>query len=720
MKRLSSGSLAVAMVVAFFAAGSHLAEASNFWTPMAGFPGGNVLSLAWDSTGIAFAGTEREGIYRSADGGAHWSPANVGFPGLPAGSVSGSGVLAFMVAPNQHVFASVFGTPYSPPSDGVYRSVDAGDSWQRFSSGLPAKVTALASTQTGVLIAGGQAGGVGCVYQSRDDGVNWHVRVAFGNNVTAVVVDSFDRVYAATDFGLRRSTDEGMSWTTLIPGGTPYSNIRQMAVNDRLGHIYLATTNGLYRMIGAGVERIYDRSGPLAVLADDTILMAASGRVLRSHDSGATWPDSSGDLTLVNDLEISKDGSISAATFGNNVYVSSDGGTTWIHAAGIRLTEVDMIAAQGNSVFASTHDGHTLAFHVSPDLGANWTPKDLGECYSFDVAATPTGALLNAAFGRGILRSIDGGSNWSPASLLGNPSATCLSVAGTAPILAGFDKSTLYPGVLYRSIDDGVSWSRSDSGITYVSVVNAIARHPSGHAFAACSQSPAGIFTSLDQGAHWSFLPIPGADTEMIGLVADGGGALFAVSLTTLHRSVDEGLTWAELAVGAPWLTAVAVDGLDRVYVGTRGWGVFRSEDGGDSWQPLNTGLQELDIRTLEIDDGYALAGTDQGAYRSTQSVDVPTGTEAIDPRGLGLAIHHITSNPGRGDQHITYSVARSGTVHRRIFDVHGRLVSGSAEWRAAGSHRVAVFGRRVMPGLYLVELEQLGKRAVRRVVVIQ
>ena len=62
------------------------------------------------------------------------------------------------------------------------------------------------------------------------------------------------------------------------------------------------------------------------------------------------------------------------------------------------------------------------------------------------------------------------------------------------------------------------------------------------------------------------------------------------------------------------------------IYVGTIGQGVWRSEDGGDSWRRTSSGMfSESDIRAIAVhpDDGAILfAGTEADIYRSQNGGD--------------------------------------------------------------------------------------------------
>src|SRR5262249_47618988 len=79
--------------------------------------------------------------------------------------------------------------------------------------------------------------------------------------------------------------------------------------------------------------------------------------------------------------------------------------------------------------------------------------------------------------------------------------------------------------------------------------------------------------------------------------------------------------TWTLSSGG---LTATDVRGLaidpldsDTLYAGTNGGGVFRSEDAGKSWLPLNDGLTDLHVGALAIDaSGSRLhAVTESGGF---------------------------------------------------------------------------------------------------------
>jgi photosystem II stability/assembly factor-like uncharacterized protein len=67
---------------------------------------------------------------------------------------------------------------------------------------------------------------------------------------------------------------------------------------------------------------------------------------------------------------------------------------------------------------------------------------------------------------------------------------------------------------------------------------------------------------------------------------------------------------------------------VDFTFAGTYGRGMYRSIDGGQSWQQVNNGLDALYESALAIDNGYVFVGADfvggaGGVYRSTDTETV-------------------------------------------------------------------------------------------------
>ncbi|MCY4352440.1 MAG: YCF48-related protein, partial [Gemmatimonadetes bacterium] len=83
------------------------------------------------------------------------------------------------------------------------------------------------------------------------------------------------------------------------------------------------------------------------------------------------------------------------------------------------------------------------------------------------------------------------------------------------------------------------------------------------------------------------------------------------------------------------------------IYVGTIGQGVWRSEDGGDSWRRTSSGMfSESDIRAIAVHPDNAsilFAGTETGICRSQNGGD---NWEKLDSPMNGMQIWSIAIHP--------------------------------------------------------------------------
>jgi len=114
-------------------------------------------------------------------------------------------------------------------------------------------------------------------------------------------------------------------------------------------------------------------------------------------------------------------------------------------------------------------------------------------------------------------------------------------------------------------------------------------------------------------------------------LAIDGEGRrLLLGAHTGLFRSEDGGTSWQPVALSATHahldVMAIAPDPKDplSIFVGTHEAGAFKSTDGGATWTTVNTGLAGLDVHGLVIDPTAtgklhaAVREKGEGIYRTT------------------------------------------------------------------------------------------------------
>lgn len=195
----------------------------------------------------------------------------------------------------------------------------------------------------------------------------------------------------------------------------------------------------------------------------------------------------------------------------------------------------------------------------------------------FAIAEPEPGIVLVGTCVRGIARSADNASTWTPVDGLDHISINTFAVTAGGGVLAATS------GGLWRS-DLGQSWDQLDGEPIYATT-------PSGPG------GPEGVTT---------FRLVQLRDGRT--LAGTDGNGIWAR---------DDHSSWAPFGGGLT-VHSLAETPTGSVLAGTHGDGVIRSGDGGSTWDTSSEGLPDSSAHTLTVlDDGSVLAGTGQGLARS-------------------------------------------------------------------------------------------------------
>ena len=595
------------------------------------------------------------GIYRSRDGGRSWSH---------LGLTAGQQIAELAVDPHNaaRLFAAVLGRPYGPsPERGIYRSIDAGVTWQKVlykDADTGGSAVAIDPAHPDIVYAGlWQArlgpwedknefnGAGGGLFKSSDGGNTWkQLTTGLPPNLAqvniAIAPSAPQRLYvtvatsepseysSAAGLGVFRSDDSGESWTRITTDPRPAL---------RIG------------------------GGDLAVLRVDPtnpdVVYSASIVTMKSSDGGRSWVSLRGAPggDDYQNLWISpNDPRIIALVSDQGAVITVNGGETWSSwfnqptaqlyhvsvtptfpyrvCAGQQESGSVCILSRGNDGSVTHRDWHPVGaieygyvapdpldpdvvygagrrevskFHVSTGQVQNVTPNPLR---GPDVRADRTQPLMFSPLdphtlyyaANRLYRTTDGGGTWQTVS------PDLARQAGAVPASVGALRvkgAEAQRGVIYSlglsPLDRGRLWAGTDDGFVWVSV---------------------------DGGSNWSNVTPPdlipwSKVTQIEASHFDADGAYVSVSRMRiddlhpyLYRTRDRGKSWQSIAAGLPAdapVNSVREDPERRglLFAATES-AVWVSFDDGDHWESLQLNLPHTSMRDLSIHQNDLILAT--------------------------------------------------------------------------------------------------------------
>lgn len=580
-------------------------------------------------------------------------------------------------------------------SDAIYRSSDAGLSWEPSTNDLPpGEITSLfvdtgGRVWAGIHGRGSAAGAGGGLWHSDDEGATWRrapldradlvIRTITEDAKGSILLGAVDT--GGFEQGLiYRLAQDAAGWTVqrlAVPAlGAGARLARLLPHPDDAAVLFVLTTNGdLLRstdggaswQLPAGPARDEPGSAQLAFLPDqpDTALLVqtqAATSVKRTTDAGATWsevrstglPD--GPLAIRSMLAPSR--SVLLLNTDAGTYRSADGGRRWQPLEGALssgyVRAFAALGSDGRDVLAATDSG----LFGSSDGGAIWQRHGVGQPVNSGVTALLTHegrpAMIAAipatqadADPPEMLMSRDAGRSWLPADGGGAWSeATAWAVDPNGPdifYVAGQD-------YVAASTDGGFSW------LVYpaeASSRTAIAVAPSDSSRIYVDGAPG--LRSDDGGKTWTKLPVDGGPGSKTGLAVDPANALhvWAGAADGVYESRDAGTSWQRAGLDSQavrWLATAGGTGEEgvTVYAGLEEGGIMRRAPGAAGWEPADSGLPVNSKITAFAADprspGLLWAARDGGGvYRSTDGGDqwFNMGVGLGENLGLSLAINY-------------------------------------------------------------------------------
>ena len=328
----------------------------------------------------------------------------------------------------------------------------------------------------------------------------------------------------------------------------------------------------------------------------------------------------------------------------------------------IKVTLFTLILTGGTLMALVTDEEEGLARVDLPDSSLHsLTPA--GSCMVLFA-----GTLADTAGSASLYRSLDNGRNWQ---IMGSgPDATITTVAarpGSEAILyAGGAAGPLATGRnLWRSEDNGRTWQPYNLNLPanpdgLLPTVTVLATDPNQPDVLYVGTDGQGVYRLAENRLGYELVGgLTLANGHVRELVVGPAGQLYA--LTGGGLFVHTGASWQPVEVLPEFPISLLVTPAEgpRLYAGGASGGIYRSDDGGESWQTVNTGLEiipgaALRVTALAVDEqnqNSLAAATAYGVgrgiapghlYRSDDG-----GTHWIKIAALESLVNHLTLNQG-------------------------------------------------------------------------
>ncbi|MBI1295073.1 hypothetical protein GC175_08955 [bacterium] len=633
-----------------------------------------------------------QSLYVSEDGGVTWAIAGEdGVDGQPlhvlaqhsqkellAGTVTGLFVSDGVAAVGSPTWArvdawpdqrAVYAIDHSPAGEsliaGLWPALFVFDGERgRFTTPVvddPGALLSVLALDNGTILAGSDGAGL---FVSEDQGVTWRQVEEIGETfVAALEVAPWDSetVLARTRKGLFRSLDRGQSWQPVLLNAEgrpdtllPLPESQTWLLGMSTGQLYATVDNGeSWSPWGTGLPR----DGLFQTLAQ-----------VESNGITRLW-----------------------AGTANGLYHSDDDGQTWTQHPHLGAPLLSALAvAEDGTLYVGSHDG----VYRSTDQGAKWAwhgdglPPRAVEAITFDPHEP----------GR-IFAAVDGGGLWQKRP--NDPTWTLLGWQNTAVLYIVADWAR--PGLLYVRLaferiyaaepgsEDTYNWSARWTGMSTITEVMSFAQSPH-DADLFFAGGATDLYRSEDGAVTWQRIgaELDGQSVFFLAVDSDDPATVYAGATNGLYISRDLGDSWRRWGTGLENRTVTSLarhpEAAHLLYAGTKHAGIFRSEDGGASWQldfdaaDLSAPLSVDTLHFSPVGD-VLYAATDLGllAQETVSLPDAPIpciGERCADERSTAprLPAPRPLSAPRYGMHTVSANAEMLPLVHAAGFDTVVKL----------------------------------------------
>jgi len=754
------------------------------------------LAIHPTNSDIVYAAMASGGVFKTEDGGTTWNPI---FDDQPVQTI---GAIALDPSDPDIVYVGTGeanASSFSWFGMGVFKSTDGGATWThvgledtRYIGRIvvdPLNTDRVWVAATGALFGTGPNRGI---YRSTDAGGSWDRVFALTDSTSAidVAIDPSDPdvVYAAMwervrrrtyrrsggpSSGIYRSEDGGDSWGELtngLPSGSSVGRIGLSVCESSPNVVYAIYTDnpgyfdGVYKSTDGGDSWNQTNDGALSNLtssfgwyfgqirvdpSDPNRAFAHGVPLYRTENGGFSWSEVAYDTHVDHHAMVFDPQDPSRIFEGNDggIYVSGNEGDSWSKLYDQPTNQfyaIEIDYQNPERLYGGTQDNGTL--RTATGAVDDWE-RILGGDGFYCVVDPTDSDIIFAEYQYGNLyKSEDFGDHWDWA--LDGVDDDDRRNWSSPVVMDPSDHLTMYFGTfrLYRTTNGAGSWTAVSSDLTNgaqganFGTITAIAVSPTAPDVILVGTDDSNVWLTQSGGGFWSNVSSALPNRWVTQVAFDHGNPAIAYvafsglrwdeEISHVYRTDDFGATWTGIAGNLPSspVNALAVDpDIPQVlYVGTD-VGCFYTKNTGASWEMLGTGLPAVSVYDIKIHQPTRtlVAGTHG---RSMHSIDLDAVSLVPDDESHARIVSAFGShpNPFRSGTTVRFALDRPGRVSISVYDIAGRKVRAlTSRERPSGEHEIrwngrSDDGRAVASGTYFLLLEAGGEVETRKVNVVR
>lgn len=700
---------------------------------------GEVYNYAMAEGGVAVRETRGSygmGILKSTDAGMTWRKS------LDWSYQQQRGVLSLKINPMNSK------TIYAGTTEGLYKSINAGESWEKIFDTLMVTDIIINSADTNKLIAacGNMESPGNGIYRTSDAGMNWErlengLPSQYGGKaVFSTIPSNPDLIYASIGNGywsgagtwLCKTADFGDSW--IVVNTKDYATYQgwfaHLVVLHRDNPDLLLTAGvDVYKSTDGGVN-LSKRSNWAAWYFGRPPLGGPEGPSDYSHADHHVYVLHPTNPEIV---YFGNDGGIFRTTdFGETFEGLNGGYQTQQFYNGFTASFTDSNWAVGGMQDNATaiYDGQ-LAWIRAIGGDGSWAAidqKDNSTIYG-------SWQRLN------IQRSTNRGASWN---YIAPPGGGITSFI--APYAVAYDNPDIIyaaRSVVYKSSNKGKNWSSTNGGNAISDnppIAIDVARTNSKYVYVATApvNSRAGIYRTKNGGVNWEevtgSLPdrypmdirVAPENEEMVVVCFSGYGT------SHVFKSYDAGDNWIDISAGLPDVpvnsVAIHPNSSDMIFAGTD-LGVFISTDAGKNWSDMSEGLpQAVIIKSLQITESNNVikAATHGNGVYEFQLPNIPSGVKEDETSPKNFTLYQNYPNPFNPATTIKYRISSSisgysSVVQIDVYNALGEKVAALVNEHKTPGFYETVFNAVHLPsGVYYYKLTKDNRSEVRKMILLK